>query len=153
MAARKRKRFLVDRAVQGRLVLRAAIYWLFCLMSIVTFTACWIAMTEQPANSSELFSRLRSGYAPAFFASLIMLPIVLYDIVRFSNRFAGPLLRMRTLVKAMADGETAQPIKTRQGDFWKEFSEDFNRLAQRVGRLEPQSIAETEGELEEAVAS
>ncbi len=152
MATRKRKRFMVDRAVQGQLVIRAGVYWLFCLLSIVTFTACWIAWTEQPANSQELMTRLRSGYAPAFFASLIMLPVVLFDILRFSNRFAGPLRRMRTLVKAMADGEKTQPIKTRQGDFWKDFAEDFNRLAERVDRLQSQSHTEVEREFEEAVA-
>jgi hypothetical protein len=153
MATRKRKRFLVDRAVQGRLVIRAGIYWLFCILSIVTFTACWIAFTEQPANSSDLFARLRSGYAPAFFASLIMLPIVLYDIVRFSNRFAGPLRRIRTLVKAMADGETADPIKIRDGDFWRDFADDFNRLAQRVNQLQDPSTATADNEVHEATAS
>jgi hypothetical protein len=152
MAARKRKRFFVDKAVQGRLVVRAGIYWLFCILSIVTFTACWIALTEEPANSNELFTRLQSGYAPAFFASMIMLPIVLYDVLRFSNRFAGPLKRMRLLVKALADGEPADPIRIREGDFWKDFADDFNRLAERVNQMQEPVAATPAGTVHGATA-
>jgi hypothetical protein len=152
MAARKRKQIYVDGSVQGALVVRAGIYWLFCILSIVTFTACWIVLTERPANSLELFSRLRTGYAPAFLASLIMLPIVLLDIVRFSNRFAGPLYRIRSTVKAMADGHSTAPVKLREADFWKDFADDFNRLAQRVKQLESGAEPSVEEEVHETCA-
>ena len=71
-------------------------------------------------------------YGAALVASLLLLPIVLIDIVRLSNRFAGPLVRLRRSMRALARGEKVQPIHFRGSDFWQEFADEFNAIAARL---------------------
>jgi len=70
--------------------------------------------------------------------SLCLLPLVLVDVVRLSNRFAGPAYRLRRAMRQLAHGEKVQPITFRQGDFWKEFADDFNRIAARLEKAQQQ---------------
>ena len=55
---------------------------------------------------------------PFAIASFVLLPLVIIDIVRLSNRFTGPLLRMRRSMRALAQGEQVEPLKFRDADFW-----------------------------------
>ena len=41
-------------------------------------------------------------------------------------------------MKALAEGEEVSPIHFRDGDFWQELAEDFNRIVKRVEALETQ---------------
>ena len=54
-----------------------------------------------------------------------------------SNRFAGPMVRVRWTLQRIAEGEDVKPLSFREGDFWQEFSDDFNAamLKQREGQL------------------
>jgi len=56
---------------------------------------------------------------------------VIVDVVRLSNRFTGPLLRLRRSMRALARGEQVEPIRFRDNDFWHDFAEEFNALAAR----------------------
>ena len=71
-------------------------------------------------------------YGPGLIASFILLPMVVVDIIRLSNRFAGPLVRLRRAMRALARGEHVQPIYFREGDFWQEFANEFNGILARV---------------------
>ena len=71
-------------------------------------------------------------FGPALVASFILLPLVVYDIIRTSNRFTGPLLRLRRSMRALAAGEQVKEIRFRDGDFWQDLAEDFNAVARRV---------------------
>ena len=94
-------------------------------------------------------------YGPALVASLILLPMVIIDIIRTSNRFCGPLLRLRRSMRALAQGERVEPIRFRKGDFWGEFAEEFNAVVARVqgeadlADLVPQQPAEASTQVDE----
>ena len=79
------------------------------------------------------------------------LPMVVADVIRVSNRFAGPLVRLRRSMRALARGEHVEPIHFRKGDFWQEFAEEFNAVAARVQGERPN--AEPTLREEEATAS
>ena len=53
------------------------------------------------------------------------------DCLRLSNRFAGPMVRLRVAMQGLANGEPVKPVKLRDGDFWCEFAADFNRVLAR----------------------
>ena len=57
-----------------------------------------------------------------------MLPILLLDVLITSNRFAGPLYRLRRSMRALAAGEHVQPVVFRDGDFWHEIADEFNAV-------------------------
>ncbi len=133
---RYRKQLFVDRKVQGALVIRAVGYWLFCLLTMSLALLLWRLWTG-PARLFYLqFDEMWHWYGPAAIASLLVLPLVVIDIVRLSNRFAGPLYRLRREMRKLANGEPVRAIKFRDGDFWMEFADEFNAVAKRLDLLE-----------------
>lgn len=99
---RKRQQLFVDRAVQTSLLFRVAMYWTLCLMAVGLMVACWIVVTERPDSSGELVQRVWQQCGLALLASLVVLPIVLLDCLRLSNRFAGPIQRVRRALRQRA---------------------------------------------------
>jgi hypothetical protein len=55
-----------------------------------------------------------------------------------TNRFVGPLQRIRRVVRDLAAGHDVPFIAFRKGDYWCELAEDVNRLNDRVKRLQSQ---------------
>jgi hypothetical protein len=132
MSQRKRRELLVDAKVQRALVARAAKYWLYCQLSIALMLVCWVAVTDRPESSSDLFARAWRCCGPALIASVLLLPIVLADAIRLTNRFAEPMVRMRTAMKQFADGDAVGPVHFRKGDFWHDFAEDLDQVIARA---------------------
>src|SRR5215211_2317468 len=69
MAKSKRRRFFVDRRVQGALVLRSVLYWVFCLLTIVVMMIAWRMVTMPILDSGLQGGSLWSEYAPVAVAS------------------------------------------------------------------------------------
>ena len=59
---------------------------------------------------------------------LLLLPVFLRDTLKLSNRFAGPMYRLRIALQSLAAKQSASPIKFRAGDFWQEATTDFSRI-------------------------
>jgi hypothetical protein len=127
-----RKQIFVDAKVQGALVVRVAVYWGLCLLTLSLTLLVWRILTGPARIFYTHFDDIWYYYGAAFVASLLLLPIVLFDIVRLSNRFAGPLVRLRRSMRALARGEDVQPIHFRGSDFWQEFADEFNAIAARL---------------------
>jgi hypothetical protein len=128
----KRKRIFVDPKVQGSLVLRVGFYWIVCLITMTLMLLCWRILTGPAQLFHTHINKMWHFYGPALVASFVLLPLVIVDIVRLSNRFVGPLVRLRGAMRALANGEDVKPIKFREGDFWREFADEFNALIDRV---------------------
>ena len=126
-----RRQLFVDPKVQGALVIRVVFYWVVCLITITLMLLCW-SILRTPRMFYAHFDDMWFHYGPALVASFILLPMVVADIIRVSNRFAGPLVRLRRSMRALARGEHVRPISFREGDFWQEFAEEFNAIAARV---------------------
>ncbi len=133
---RHRKQLFVDPKVQGALVLRTVLYWFFCLLTMTIALLLWRLLTGPARLFFWHFDDLWHYYGPAAVASLLVLPLVIIDSVRLSNRFAGPLYRLRRDMRRLAAGETVRPIKFRDGDFWAEFADEFNAVAKKMDLLE-----------------
>ncbi len=128
----KRRQLFVDPKVQGALIMRVMLYWVVCVVTIALMLLCWRIVTG-PARVFYLhFEDMWFHYGTALIASFLLLPLVVYDIVQMSNRFCGPLFRLRRSMRALARGEHVHPISFREGDFWPEFAQEFNALAARI---------------------
>lgn len=134
---RIRKRLFVDSKVQGALVIRAVGYWFFCLLTMALAIMLWRVWTGPARLFYSQFDELWQWYGPAAVASLMVLPLVVVDVVRLSNRFAGPLYRLRREMRKLAAGESVRALKFRDGDFWMEFADEFNAIANKLDLLEP----------------
>jgi hypothetical protein len=61
-----------------------------------------------------------------------MLPVFIVDTIKLSHRFAGPIYRLRNVIRGMADGEPYKPVLFREKDFWQGLAEDFNQMIERI---------------------
>ena len=138
MSRRPRRQFFVNGKVQGSLALRVALYWMYCLVAVGLMTTCWMVLFDRPSSSGEFFARLGAQTLPVLLSSVLLMPLVLLDSIRFSNRFVGPVFRLGRALERMADGQRVQNVQFRSDDFWYEYSQSFNRLNERVISLEEQ---------------
>lgn len=134
IAQRKRMRLFVEPKVQGALILRIVLYWMVCVVAIVLTLLCWRIATGPARMFYRHFDDMWFHFGPALVASFLLLPLVVCDLVRMSNRFCGPLFRVRRSIRALARGEHVDPISFRDGDFWPELAQEFNTLLARVQR-------------------
>ena len=59
-------------------------------------------------------------------------PVFVYDVIRLSHRFAGPIVSLKKNLRDMAKGEEVAPLRFRNNDFWKNLTEDMNSIAKRL---------------------
>jgi hypothetical protein len=105
-------------------------------------------LSENPFGTSavEAFQNGLKHSAPVFVLLLALIPAFVWDTMKLSHRFTGPMRRLRSAIHAAANGEDIEPLKFREGDFWSEVPADFNRMLERF-RREQHSPAKSEAEL------
>jgi hypothetical protein len=140
----KRRQRFVDSKVQGSLLLRCVFYYVFCLASVFFMLLCWRIVTGPMRLFYEQLGETWLQFGPALLMSLLLLPIVAVDVIRLTNRFAGPMLRLRRAMRTLAQGERVEPVHFRDGDFWGDFAEDFNRVLARLQTERPEPTARGE---------
>jgi len=141
-----RKHLFVDPKVQGALIIRVAMYWVICLITIALMLLCWDIVTGPARIFYTHFNDMWFFYGPAAIASLLLLPLVIIDVIRISNRFVGPLVRLRRSMRALARGEEVELMEFRDNDFWQDFANEFNAVRARILQLSANSKSESENE-------
>jgi hypothetical protein len=135
---------LVDKAVQGNLMLRVILYWLFCVLSMSLLLLCWEAFHASGRGLVELLKNHSLRYGPAISVSLLLMPIVMFDVLRMSNRFLRPVAKLKQCLTDVADGRPAQPLNFRDDKFWAELAATFNKAAARISRDASERYSPTE---------
>lgn len=135
----KRRKLFVDSEVQGALLFRTVLYWFFLLTATSLIMLCVSAIREPGDSLFAYYANFLEQHGILAFATLILLPIVLYDVLATSNRFAGPLFRMRRALRDLAAGKHVEPIQFRDKDFWREIAQEFNAVAAYVEELKKQA--------------
>ena len=138
----RRRKLFVDVKLQGALMAHTAMYWSYCLLSVGVIAVAWIVLAKKPATSAVLFDHLWQNFGPPFIGAFLLLPLVLLDCLRLSNRFAGPMVRVQRAMKQLANGEQPAKIALRDGDYWTEFVADLNRVIDQT--TAPPANRETE---------
>lgn len=129
----KRGKVYVDRLVQGALARRIVTHWcVFFALSMILFTATELFLGDPELSLTGHLSVLWSKYAYFVIIMVSILPTFVYDSMKLSNRFAGPVMRLRDSIHDLAKGERIEELTFRENDFWRELSEDFNVVAKRV---------------------
>ena len=120
-----RQQLMLDQDVQGVLIGRVVRYWFLCLASTVLAAWVWSAWSEPQAMSPLAMLR---HLTPALVGSLFVLPLAIADMLRMSNRFVGPVFRLRNAMKCIVLGDDIEPLRPRSGDYWNDLIERFNQL-------------------------
>ncbi len=131
--SKKRKQFLVDKQVQYALGLRIMLHWV-AFLSIAVIVSCALRMLSRFDHSS-LGQSLQAAFLEqmsTIIVLLALLPWFIHDSLKLSNRFAGPMVRLRKSFSQLACEDELPPVSFRKGDFWQEVADDFNVLRSRV---------------------
>ena len=143
-AALLRQQLLIDSDVQGILLKRMCLYALACLF----YFSGVIVLTESMANPEEAISSVifrclddTIYWGPGL---VLLVPAFIYDLLKVSNRFAGPVFRLRREMRRLADGESEYALSFREDDNWSELADVFNELREEL--LELREHARPRGE-------
>ena len=134
--SRKRNKLLIDRGVQGALIRRMLIHWFsllflfFALMFVLNLRA-----SPNPSVSSS-FAYVWNDYGSFFLLMIVLLPAVLLDTVKLSNRFVGPIVHFRKAINQLVAGDKVEKLRFRGRDFWHDISDGFNQVIDRIESLE-----------------
>ena len=128
----KRQTVLVDRQVQGALFCRVIAYWLACVLVIGLMITAQVLFTAKHASAGLILQRTLQQFGPALIAAIVVLPFILLDCLRITNKFAGPVKRLRGAMLKLAAGDGVERLQFRQNDFWGEVAEAFNHVVDRV---------------------
>ena len=138
MSIWKRKHVFVDKKVQSALLWRCFIHWATCVAVVATIAAAFVILsTSTPITFGKIWFQFR----PALLGALLLLPILLVDVIFLSNKFVGPLWRLRRGLQQLAAGERVEPLKFRKRDFWAEVADEFNAVAARLEQLQNAAAA------------
>lgn len=126
--SRLRRQLMIDKSVQMEVIARAILYFLvaFLYFTGVIFCTQWMSDPETPFFQHLIrFAGDAVLWAPALF---LVAPLLVYDILRLTNRFVGPVYRIRTALQGLAEGEAGRPLKFRDDDYWTELCDPFNEV-------------------------
>lgn len=138
-----RKKILVSRPIQGRLMARFATYW------VVYHVALWHAMFlyayiqqhrvnemltatgKIPEGASavsfiEMYGKFFQTNHSVLLCAAAMLPVFLWDLAKLAHRVAGPVVRFRDVLSRLARGERVEQVKLRKGDLMQSLEGAFN---------------------------
>ena len=139
MPSQKRRQLFVDPNVQGLLIFRIGAYWLCCMAFVTIPLLIARVLTEPDKFFFQQFDDLWLDYWPVVVVAVLMLPLFIYDALRVSNKFAGPICRLRRDLLRLAEGEDVKPIVFRQDDLWQDLAGCFNKVADRLKTAESTS--------------
>ena len=137
--APKRKRLFVDPQVQGSLVRQLIIHWsLACLLIFLYLFALQAFSNGFALNFQENLVSMWQQFGILGLVLLVVSPVFIYDSVKLSNRFVGPMVSFRRAIRGLANGEEIAELNFRRGDFWKDITVDFNKISQELQQLRAQ---------------
>lgn len=125
----KRTRTLVDSEVQGSLIRRIALHWVVFFVCNAVALTIWIRLFEQPDGDwGQTFGDTLRRFLPFFVITAALIPAFVWDTLKLSHRFAGPILRLRGALIDLKEGRSVKPLKFRDSDFWQEMALNFNEV-------------------------
>ena len=130
MAHRKRKTLFVDQEVQTAILKRVVFYWISCIAFFTLMIWCYESLARPDQMFYEHIGPMIRRFLPIYIAMTALLPFLLYDALRFSNRFCGPLHRVLSELEKFSQTGNMERVTFRENDFWQALAD---RITQAIG--------------------
>jgi len=135
--AEQRRKILVDSDIQGALLRQMAVSW---LTVIGVIAAVLLAVESYKAGFTlDLWGCMAAMWqhnSALVIASGILAPFIVYDSIKLSHRFVGPMISFRRALTRLGNGEKVGALRFRQDDFWQDLADRFNVVVERMDYLE-----------------
>jgi hypothetical protein len=106
---------------------RIVTYW--CITWLLVFTLTIVArLLLADLSFSVLAGQIISDFWFPVLISVFLIPIVVWDSYRFSNRIAGPIPRINRQLRRMADNEPVELLQIRENDLCHELVHNVNEV-------------------------
>jgi hypothetical protein len=120
----KRRKVWIDR-LQTYLSLRIALYFVLYQVAVWALVAMELKLSD--------FAGSVGGVTPytslITWAGILLLGFVfIFDAVRWTHRFVGPLYRIRQTLRAVTVGKEVDLVHLRQGDYFEDMRDEVNEL-------------------------
>lgn len=142
MKKRFRTKKLNNWIIQGPLVVRLMMHCfaytaatLFLLISASGIRNMAAAFTNSPVEPAPV--TLWQHAAPVALCITIMIPFMIWDLMKLTNKIAGPLYRFEVLMKDFVKSGTLKTAVLRDGDLLLDFQKHFNEFAEALHALHP----------------
>ena len=135
-----REHFWVDRPVQGVLIGRVLVYWGIGVTYLAVSAAFYQYYQNPELSIGQHLSMLAAQFGPWIPSVVLILPLVMFDIVRLSNLFVGPIYRLRKHLDTLADNPDCPPLRFRDGDYWHDLAAPINCMQLEVINLRKENI-------------
>ena len=145
-----RKRVTIDPRLQGVCCVRVAMYWVFCLATVVLLMTCRLLLTNPPASVTQLVQQVWKQSGGIIGGTMLVLPLVLFDLLVITNRFAGPIYRIQQELNKLADGHPTDPMQLRPNDFCGDLAKAYNRVRERILHAPVKDSIQTKGDTDSA---
>ncbi len=147
----RRQRLYVDANVQRDLLRHLLSYWLMGLATLVMVILIYRIAPYWLSGNSQLLVLIWHDLSPLIVVSLAISPIIIISVLRFSNRFVGPMLRFRQTIRLLAEGKTPPQIELRKEDYWRDIADDLNQVSALLANTRSDDQGEAPSDLEELV--
>ena len=132
MADCKRKTSYIDRRVQGALAKRLIAHWAIFLGVAAFFSYVFHWLHNPFQSPTQLLAGTWATHGPFLLTSVLLIPVFIYDAIKLSARFAGPIFRLRRTFQLIANDGNPRELEFRTNDFWRDMALDFNRMVNRL---------------------
>lgn len=135
MTNNKRRTHLVDTTTQWAIVKQSLLHWLYhSIVTILLLAMLQWLLGGMFKSWAENWQAIWPLAASVYLSLIILLPLFILNSFKLSNRFAGPIGRVRGALRELAEGKPYSPIEFREGDFWPEVAQELNAAVETLTR-------------------
>ncbi|MCA8956027.1 MAG: hypothetical protein KDC87_08130 [Planctomycetes bacterium] len=133
-----RRTYIVDRKFQLNVLVRSVSFVVFMLlvMSVTLFVPLIRAIQGEGLNRldrSEKATTMLYMHEHFWPVALLCLVVATLGSIHISHRIAGPMVRVKRIMRSVIDGVFPKPLRTRDHDYMQDEVAVLNQLVQSVG--------------------
>jgi len=130
----KRKQVLVNRRVQFRVLGCVLVFWAayhvvlwHVMLGFHFLQYCGARLAGGPPQPfSGFFGEFVDQHYSMLVCAVVVLPYLIWDVLKLTHRFVGPLVQFQRCLAALTRGEFVKDVHIRKGDFLGELRDSFN---------------------------
>jgi hypothetical protein len=141
-AGNRRRRVIVNPALQAAIIRRIALFPALCLCVCVIVVCAFAKRLADEATAADINLPSTLPLLAAMLTFLLLSCVaIVYGALRFSHAIAGPSYRLVISLDRLARGERGFRVKLREDDYLPEIAEAMNRMIEAIEAKEAASTS------------